>query len=411
MNVAVINLFDPLPGESLREGRYGAFCRALVEAGHVVHWYSSDFSHAIKRPRDIETLQAAAARAGYRPTLAPSRPYRTNVSLARLWSHQRMARCLAKMWAVTAERPEAILVSLPPPVIGWAAARWARRCGAALVVDVQDLWPETFRRFWPPGLGWLNPLAFAGMHWKVRAACRQAAAVVGAARGYTDEASRWTLPGTPVATLHLGVDLAAFDAAVRPLGAVGIERPSQETWVFLGGTLSAYVHWQAALDMMAELNRRGRRDVHLVVVGTGPAEAPMRQEAARRGLANVRFLGQQPYEVFASVAAASDIGLVPVRPEALVLFPNRVFDYFAAGLPVVSTIGGELAEVLACRGAGVTCEAVGPALADAVERLPAGRQGGSADHGRRRGDWVDAYDRRHIAAEMVRLLESVVAWR
>jgi len=386
MNIALVNIFDPLPGDPYREGRYAALCRALVQRGHRVTWYTSAFFHSLKRFRDAGAIARKAEEIGYRPVLVPAVAYRANVSLRRLFSHGRTARRLEVLWREVAEAPDVILVSLPPPVVGRAAAQWARRCGAALVVDVQDLWPETFRRFWPPGLGWLNPLVFAGMHRKVRATCRQAAAVVGAARGYTDRASRWALPGTPAATLRLGVDLAALDAAVRPLGSIGLEKPVGETWIFLGGTLSAYIHWPAALDMMMELNRRGRRDVHLVVVGTGPAEAPMRQEAARRGLTNVRFLGQQPYEVFASVASSSDVGLVPVRPEALVLFPNRVFDYFAAGLPVVSTIGGELAEVLAARSAGITCEAVGPALADAVERLLAGRQDGSADHDRRRGD-------------------------
>lgn len=137
----------------------------------------------------------------------------------------------------------------------------------------------------------------------------------------------------------------------------------------------------------------------------------MRQEAARRGLTNVRFLGQQPYEVFASVAASSDVGLAPVRPEALVLFPNRVFDYFAAGLPVVSTIGGELAEVLACHGAGLTCPAVtGAALADAVEAV-LGRGPIGSDYRRRRGEWVRQYDRAHIAAEFVAVVEDAARRR
>jgi glycosyltransferase involved in cell wall biosynthesis len=411
VNVAVVNLFDPLPGESLREGRYGAICRALVERGHRVHWYSSDFSHAFKQPRDAAIIAAAAERLGYEVTLVSSRLYTENVSLARLRSHLGTARRLHEMWASEPGRPDAILVSLPPPAIGRAAAEWSRSTGAALVVDVQDLWPETFVRFWPRGLGWLNGLVFAGMVRDVLATYRQASAVMGAARGYVEHAARWVRPGTPTAVMPLGVDLAAFDTAVRPLAETGQTKAPGEKWVLLGGTLSAYVAWPAMLNLADELRRRGRADVRLVVVGSGPAEALMRREAARRGLTNVTFLGQQPYGVFASVATASDVALAPMRPDAQVFFPNRVFDYFAAGLPVVSTIGGELADVLARHGAGLTCPAVtGAALADAVEAV-LGRGPIGSDYRRRRSEWVRQYDRAHIAAEFVTFVEDAARRR
>lgn len=411
MNVAVVNLFDPLPGDPIREGRYGALCRALVGRGHGVRWYSSDFFHATKAQRDAAAIDAAAARLGYAVTLVPSPPYATNVSLTRLASHRLTVARLAALWRTTAARPDAIVVSLPPPAAGRAAAAWAARTGAALVVDVQDLWPETFGRFWPRGLGWLNRVAFAGMTRDVRATYRQASAAIGAARGYADHAARGVRPGVPVAVLPLGVDLAAFDAAVQPLAGVGRAKPPGETWVFLGGTLSAYVAWPAALDLMEELRRRGRGDVRLMVVGSGPAESPMREAAAARGLENVTFLGQQPYGVFASLAVASDVALAPMRVDSRVFLPNRVFDYLAAGVPVVSTIAGELAAILVEHKAGVTCAAAtGPALADAVESV-LGCAAPAADFRTRRGAWVEQYDRASVAAAMAGVVEAAAARR
>lgn len=407
MNVAVVNLFDPMPGDPIREGRYGALSRALVERGHRVHWYSGDFFHATKSPREATAVEEAARRVGYAATLVPSQPYATNVSLSRLASHRLTAMRLDELWRSTAERPEAIVVSLPPPAVGRAAADWARRTGAALVVDVQDLWPETFGRFWPRGFGWLNRLAFAGMVRDARAAYGQASAVVGAARGYVEHAAPWVRPGTPTAVLHLGVDLAEFDAAAGHPEKLGLTKGPGEKWLLLGGTLSAYVDWPAALDLMEELGRR-RRDVRLLVVGSGPDEARMRREAARRGLDRVTFLGQQPYEVFALATGASDVGLVLIRSGAFVFFPNRVFDYFAAGLPVLSNIGGELEGILEEHRAGVTSIlSGGAALADAAEGLLAARAAAGPDYRARRGEWVRTYDRSRIAAALVGLIEQV----
>jgi glycosyltransferase involved in cell wall biosynthesis len=406
LQTAIVNLFDPLPGEAqqqaLREGRYVALCRALVAAGHQVHWYSSDFSHAIKRPRDAAAVAAAARQAGYTVTLAPSRPYAGNVSPARLASHRGTTRRLADIWSRDGGRPDAIIVSLPPPALARAAADWAARSGAKLIVDIQDLWPETFGRFWPRGLGWMNRVVFGGMIRDAAAACRAADAVIGVARGYTDFGLARARPGTPSATLHLGVDLAAFDSAVRPLAEFGLSKPAGERWLFIAGSFGAYVDVDAALCLMEELRRRGRTDVRLMAAGGGVREPYFRQEAARRGLGSITFLGRKPDATFMSLEAAADVALLPLKAESYVFFPNRVFDFFAAGLPVVSTVAGELADVLTEHGAGVTCSASDPAaLADAVERFL-----GVGSTRPPRGAWVKQYDRRRIAEEMVRVLES-----
>jgi len=407
MNVAVVNLFDPPPGEPVRQGRYLFLCRALVERGHAVRWYSSAFSHALKLPRDPAAVAAAAEKEGYRVTLASADPYATNVSLARLRSHARTARWLADRWARESGRPDAIVVSLPTPAVGRAAAEWADRTGAALVVDVQDLWPETFGRFWPCGLGWMNSVLFARMIRDVHATYRHASSIVGVARGYTDHGLAHARPGTPGATLYLGVDVAAFDASVRSLAEVGLEKPPGERWLFLAGSLSAYVDVDAALDLMEELRTRGRTDVRLHVAGTGAMEPHMRSEAARRRLANVTFHGRLPDAAFMSLEVATDLALLPLRLSAYVFFPNRVFDFFAAALPVVSTVQGELAEVLARHGAGVTCASTdGRVLADAVERLLADRPPDPRDYRDRRGPWIGRYDRREIGRAFARFIED-----
>lgn len=406
MNIAVVNPFDPLPGEGFRPGRYATLCRHLAEAGHDVTWYTSTFWHEFKRPRDAEVVCAAADALGYRVVLGRAPGYRRNVSLARLRDHAVLARHLRQLWREGDHRPEVVLASLPPPGLVRAAADWADRVGARLVVDVQDLWPETFRRFWPPGLGWLHPIVFAGVARAAREAYRRAAAVTAAARGYLEHARPFLAPGTPAEVLHLGVDLAAFDAGVAPLETFDLAKPAGRKWVFLGGAIRSYIDVPGVAAMMAALRDRGRDDVELVVVAPSPSDEPLRQEVARRGVANVRFLGYRPYDQYASIAAVCDVAVLPQRPEALVFYPNRVFDYLAAGLPILNTAAGEVAEVLADHDAGLTCDAADPpAWADALERL-LGRDL-PADHRERRGAWVERFDRAAISRRFVALLERV----
>jgi glycosyltransferase involved in cell wall biosynthesis len=379
----------------------------LAGRGHRVHWYSSDFSHLFKKARDAAAVAAAAGALGYTATLAGTAPYRGNVSWSRLASHRRLARELDGLWRIGGERYDLVLVSLPPPALGLAAARWARDMEARLVLDVQDLWPQTFARFWPAGLRWINGVVFAGMNHDARKAHRLADAVVGVADEYVEHARSYLPAEAPRAVMPLGVDLAAFDQAVRPLSRFNLNKPASQTWLFASGSLGRYFDIDAVVLLMRELSRRAPEGCLLNIVGSGDAEADLRRRIAEEGLRNVTMLGRVDDELFASLAAASDVAVLPIRPDAHVYLPNRVFQYFAAGLPIVSTIRGSLEHLLAEYQAGLTLDrADGPGLADAAIRLAQRRQALVGDHRARRGAWVRQMDRWSIANRFADFLES-----
>jgi glycosyltransferase involved in cell wall biosynthesis len=66
--------------------------------------------------------------------------------------------------------------------------------------------------------------------------------------------------------------------------------------------------------------------------------------SALRGLPNLHILGPRPYADMPSYFRHADVGVIPFRRTELTdcFNPVKLFDYFAAGLPVVST---DLAEV------------------------------------------------------------------
>ena len=78
MTVWIVNPFDNLPPEGYRPQRYWLMSRAFAEAGHQVTYWTSDFSHAHKAPRQLEQPVATG---GFRLVLAPTKPYRANICL------------------------------------------------------------------------------------------------------------------------------------------------------------------------------------------------------------------------------------------------------------------------------------------------------------------------------------------
>ncbi len=88
------------------------------------------------------------------------------------------------------------------------------------------------------------------------------------------------------------------------------------------------------IDAMA-LVVRERRDVGLVIAGTGETEAGLKAQAARLRLQDaVRFLGLVPNEALAPLQAAADLFVLSSVLEAT---PTVALEALASGTPVVST--------------------------------------------------------------------------
>ena len=85
--------------------------------------------------------------------------------------------------------------------------------------------------------------------------------------------------------------------------------------------------------------REARRGGTLVLIGPGsPAtDRAVAEFAARDG---VRVLGPRPYEEVPAYMQALDLGVIPFRaddPHVQGINPNKVYQYLAAGVPVVTT--------------------------------------------------------------------------
>jgi glycosyltransferase involved in cell wall biosynthesis len=205
-------------------------------------------------------------------------------------------------------------------------------------------------------------------------------------------------PGARVTVIPNGVDPALFrDAApviAKPPGSVAIGSTGSMT---SGDGLDDLVRAFVAIA-------RTRRNVHLVLAGSGPEhEAIARRVSAARIGRRVRLLGELPHAEIPGVLASLDVAVAPYRPsDEFYRAPLSILEYMAAGLPVVVPGLGDLAAI--CGEGALTYPAgdVG-ALAEELEALVAdadlrGRLGDAARARSATFTWDRAAERLELAA-------------
>jgi glycosyltransferase involved in cell wall biosynthesis len=110
----------------------------------------------------------------------------------------------------------------------------------------------------------------------------------------------------------------------------------------------------------------------IVLMGDGKDKPALQAQATDLKLDNVRFLPPLPKIQMAEALAAADVCLAILKPINLyaTVYPNKVFDYMAAGRPVLLAIDGAMRKVVEEAGAGLFVPPGDPqALAGAMTQL------------------------------------------
>jgi len=141
-------------------------------------------------------------------------------------------------------------------------------------------------------------------------------------------------PAREIVLVENGVDIKAYNSVgsnmAAPNDTVNIPRPCLGYSGLIGKRLD--------LNLMIEL-AEAKSDWSLVFVGSVDERDCRRELAHLEKLPNVFFLGEKPAHEVANYISSFDIGLLPysINTETMHISPLKMYEYFAAGIPVVAT--------------------------------------------------------------------------
>jgi glycosyltransferase involved in cell wall biosynthesis len=277
------------------------------------------------------------------------------------------ALALWRMWRLTRHlgrsRDFAVVHACNPPDLLLLTALSLRRRGAALIFDHHDLVPELYlSRF---GRG--KDVGYGLTLLAERLAFRLADVVISTNESYRRAAlDRGGVAPGDVFVVRSAPELTRF-RATEPKPELRRGKRYLLAYVGVMGPQDGVDH---ALRALAELQRR-REDWHAIFVGSGDVFEQMRALCHELELEDVvEFTGRIPNEELLQILSTADIGLSPDPKNPLndVSTMNKVVEYMAVGLPVVSY---DLIEARVSAGESATyADSNRPtAFADAIDQL------------------------------------------
>ncbi len=287
-------------------------------------------------------------------------------------------------------------------VTAWALARLKRK---PFLFEVRDLWP-TFAI----AVGILkNPLLIKISLWLERFLYGHADRVIVNSPGYVAHVSE--RGARRVELVPNGADPEMFDPLDDGASFRSDHQLQGKFVVLYAGAHGMSNDLNVVLDA-ARLLQSQAPEIRLVFLGDGKEKPALQKRAEALGLKDVLFLPPVAKSEMAAALAGADACLAILKPieEYKTTYPNKVFDYMAAGRPVVLAIDGVIRQVVEAAGGGIFTEPGDPAaLAESICTLAADRGNARRMGMAGRRYLEEHFSRAAIAEKLTGILEGMGA--
>jgi colanic acid biosynthesis glycosyl transferase WcaI len=354
--------------------------RELAARGHhVLHVYSADDlsprGDLLAGTNDPSTFRVEALSLG-----EPFRKYS-------LFQRRRQERAYGELMCrrIEAFRPDVVIASNNPLEAQNRIAGYCRERSIPFVYWLQDIHSDAIKSILSQRSIAVGAVIGTWYEWMERRLLRNAGHIVAIAENFIPRLDAWKISKAKVSVIENWapkdkIHVTPSDNAWRRAQSLTNKRVALYT-----GTIG--LKHNPNLLLAAAEAFAGEPDVQVVVVSEGKYADYLKEEAARRRLANLTVLPFQPFESYGEVLASGDVLIAMIEPDAAFYsVPSKVLSYLCGGRPIVLAADKRnlAATILQRSGAGVVVDprdaaafvtAIGHFLCDEAVRSEAGARG------------------------------------
>lgn len=381
--------------------RHHELARYLVAQGHCVTVIAGRVSYLTGASSGVETPSGAATGEG---RLTIHRAY-TYSALHRSFFHRVLSfisfMASSFLAGLKVKNVDVVWGTSPPIFQGVTAWAVARLKGAPFVFEVRDLWPA-----FAVAVGVLRqPALIRASEWLEHFLYKRADRLLVNSPGFIRHVKE--RGAVHVELVPNGADPRMFDPALTGAGFRRLHGLEDKFVAMYAGAHGMSNDLGVVLEAARLLSPR--KDILIVFLGDGKDKPALEAAAGEMRLENVRFLPPVAKTEMKTALAGADacIAILKAIPLYATVYPNKVFDYMAAGKPVVLAIDGEIRKVVEQAQAGVWAPPGDPAaLAEALARLADNPETGREMGARGRRYVESHFDRAVLAAKLERVFKE-----
>jgi glycosyltransferase involved in cell wall biosynthesis len=327
--------------------RTGMLAEALLKRGHAVTWWGATFYHP-EKIKLFNSYKEIKQKERYKINLLPGISYKNNLSFRR-YLHQKKIGFHFKKKILDKPIPDVIITSMPIYDLTFEAVKFAKNRGIPVLVDVRDLWPDNIVNKLPFGLRTVGKMALFRDFQKIQWALKNCDGIIGVSQGFLN----WGLK-------YADRPKNDFDRVFY----IGSRTPEEQLdnsisknltfqkqfelfkhkkiFMFLG-TFGHSYELELIVQVAKKIRYMNRDDIHFVLAGDGEHFEKIKKLSI--GLPNISLPGFLKRNDAWRLLSSAYAGLNPFKsmPDAL---NNKAMQYLAFGLPVISSLEGEMIGIL-----------------------------------------------------------------
>jgi glycosyltransferase involved in cell wall biosynthesis len=358
VKIILINPYGPLPNEGWRKYRNILLGEELAQNNHDVVWYTSKFSHHFKKYRE-NTYHSSHE--NFCVELVRTKKYTKNISINRLLFE--ISYCINLYFLLKKEKNIDLIIAVDPPqFVGFLARILARKYKAKLILDLMDEWPELFEKALTSGIKkvLVKPIV-AYFKFLRRRNYQKADGVIALGKNYLNIAKSISKKEVANELIYNGVDVSMMRkwAADPSLDIQYIKEnlTNNNIKCVYAGSLGMEGDNYDVEALLRAATYFKDKNVDFYIAGSGLGKTYLLDQVRKCDLRNLFILGNLSAEKLARLYNFCDIGLALYGKGSNVDMPDKFYDYSSCGLAVVSSLKGELKDVIKENDIGYTYEA------------------------------------------------------